>query len=219
MRVTPVSAAHDLDPRATAALPSGSPAGVVYLVTNTVNGKEYVGYTTTSCARRWIQHCSSARKGSCLALHAAIRKYGEHSFTRSILEEVANVSALKDAERRHIEIRDCTAPCGYNLTLGGDGVDYQVPGVRERHAAAVVRTSADPRWRDAVRRGIVKRQENPEYRKRQATGARKAGLLRRSPNCTQCGTLLTAENVAGRSWCKPCNRRYHRAYRLQRKQA
>jgi hypothetical protein len=43
---------------------ASKPFGVVYLITNTVNGKVYVGQTTVGVSKRWKGHKDEARKGS-----------------------------------------------------------------------------------------------------------------------------------------------------------
>ncbi len=192
--------------------------GYVYLITNTVNGKQYVGQTTLPISRRWVQHRSSAKKGSGFALHAAIRKYGEAAFTLEVLEVLHTSEDLRASERRHIVDRESTSPKGYNLTLGGEGVDYAVPGVREKHKAAMRALPRSYAWREALKQGIQKRQADPEYRERQVEGCRTSGLQRRSPNCTLCGVPLTEANISRRSWCKTCLKSYMRDYKRKHRQ-
>ena len=146
-------------------------AGYIYLVTNLVDGKVYVGLTKL-IKKRWGEHLSAARNGSPYPLHRAIRKYGPQSFVVTCLETViTNREDLLAAEIRQIAAHDCTAPKGYNLTLGGEGVDFSVPGVRERHLAAMVLRSAAPTWHKATMVGIRKRSENFVWRKNVAEAA------------------------------------------------
>jgi hypothetical protein len=49
--------------------------GRIYLITNTVNGKVYVGKTIGELRRRWSQHIKVAKKGSPTHFSNAIRKY------------------------------------------------------------------------------------------------------------------------------------------------
>ena len=76
--------------------------GVVYKVTNKVNGHFYIGQTKTSFAARWSKHCGDARNGAGWVMAAAIRKYGPDSFEHSILEECADKDELNAAEIRYI---------------------------------------------------------------------------------------------------------------------
>ena len=149
-------------------------AGYVYLITNLVNGKKYVGCTKVSVERRWVQHRSAAMKGSTFAIHAAIRKYGFQNFSIVIIETVfGTCKDLKVAEIRHIKAHDCVSPRGYNLTEGGEGCDYLVPGVEEKHTEAMRKLPLDPVWRAALAEGIQKRSLNPQWRKAQAEGVRR----------------------------------------------
>ena len=85
---------------------------MIYLITNTINKKKYVG-KTTNLQRRWYRHCKAAEYGSKTHFHKAIRKYGA---------EVFKVELLDGAYSNEAEIMwiDCVGP-EYNMTKGGDG--------------------------------------------------------------------------------------------------
>jgi group I intron endonuclease len=93
---------------------------IIYLVTNTVNGKRYVGQTVKPLHKRWLDHIRKSRLiATRMALHSAIRKYGSDSFT---IQEIAKGTSLEDLNRLEIEyIRSLKtlAPNGYNLSQGG----------------------------------------------------------------------------------------------------
>jgi hypothetical protein len=149
-----------------------APVGIVYLIVNTANGKKYVGCTKGTPERRWGRHCTEAQRGSRYAIHAAIRKYGPRSFTLSVLETVNGAHLdLMAAEVRQISAHGSVVPHGYNLTLGGGGVDHLVPSVRERHIAANKKLYADPAWHRATIEGARKRSSNPEWKKNQKEAA------------------------------------------------
>jgi group I intron endonuclease len=98
----------------------------VYLVTNTVNGKVYVGKTTTTLKRRWICHLSSAFKNpaSKSLLSRAIRRYGPEAFTITEICGAETGTELNQLERFHIARLHSHPPAdglGYNRTPGGDG--------------------------------------------------------------------------------------------------
>jgi group I intron endonuclease len=94
--------------------------GIIYVITNTVNGKQYVGQTKHSLSCRWWWHKRYAEKGSKLALHAAIRKYGSDSFTRAKIAESFSQDDANDKEILFISQLGTFTPSGYNLTLGGN---------------------------------------------------------------------------------------------------
>lgn len=89
--------------------------GVIYKLTNTVNGSFYIGQTKMALAQRWARHCSDARGGAGWVLARAMRKYGITAFTREVLESCADKQALDAAEVRWIhQLRP-----RYNICGGG----------------------------------------------------------------------------------------------------
>lgn len=93
----------------------------VYVITNTTDGKVYVGKSVAP-AKRWQQHQTVARDGKKGRLYDAIREDGAASFEFMIVEECASEEASFDAERAWIARLCATDPRrGYNMTLGGNG--------------------------------------------------------------------------------------------------
>ena len=91
---------------------------IVYLITNKLNGKRYVGKTVGILSRRWYYHYSES--SHCIALKNAIKLYGKENFH---IEEVAkynNLEDLNNAEEYYIDFYNCLSPNGYNLKLGGN---------------------------------------------------------------------------------------------------
>lgn len=95
--------------------------GYIYKVTNTVNGKAYVGQTRRTIEQRWKQHVYNSfneapyNKGP---FHCAIKKYGVDAFIVEELEECKNED-LDEREMHWIKYLD-TLRNGYNATTGGD---------------------------------------------------------------------------------------------------
>lgn len=90
--------------------------GIIYKITNKVNGKSYIGQTRYTLEFRWRQHI---HKKDNTYFHNAIRKYGAENFNAEIIEEV-DVSKLDEREIFYIAKYN-TFKEGYNLTIGGDG--------------------------------------------------------------------------------------------------
>lgn len=98
------------------------PYGLVYVITNTVNHKLYVGQTTAGLLQRWKWHCKNAtRRESSGVLAKAIKKYGRAAFSIEEIEHCGSREELDAAECRWIERLNCKVPNGYNLTDGGLG--------------------------------------------------------------------------------------------------
>ena len=64
----------------------------IYCITNHVNGKKYIGKTTSSVSKRWKEHCRDYKKERCKdrPLYRAMNKYGIDSFSIEMLEECSS---------------------------------------------------------------------------------------------------------------------------------
>ncbi len=99
--------------------------GYIYVVTNTKNGKKYVGQTMRYVEERWEQHILLAKQKSESnknSLATAIIEYGRDAF---LIEQVANAmtyAELNELERHWIKKLNTFAPNGYNLNRGGSGI-------------------------------------------------------------------------------------------------
>lgn len=90
--------------------------GIIYKITNKVNGKCYIGQTRYTLEFRWRQHI---HKKDNVYFHQAIHKYGVDNFDKEVLEE-CDIKDLDSREIFYIAKFD-TFKNGYNLTVGGDG--------------------------------------------------------------------------------------------------
>lgn len=88
--------------------------GFIYKITNTINGKAYIGQTRRTIKWRFDQHKNCNKK---YALYYAIDKYGIKNFKVEQLEECDN-SKLDEREIYWIEFYN-TYHKGYNMTKGG----------------------------------------------------------------------------------------------------
>ena len=91
----------------------------LYLVTNSVNSKVYVGITIGDLNGRLKQHFAAARRGRKSAFMNVINKYGEDTFQIVLLSDAAkSYDELQDQEIREIVERDSIRN-GYNTAQGG----------------------------------------------------------------------------------------------------
>lgn len=95
---------------------------LVYKLTNSANGKSYIGITSRTLGVRWGEHCKRAREGARLEsrLYSAMRKYGADSFTREVIATLATEDEAREAEKRFI-LELGTYAGGYNANEGGHG--------------------------------------------------------------------------------------------------
>jgi group I intron endonuclease len=77
----------------------------VYKITNTVDGKVYIGSTTTNADYRWSTHRSALRTGKHYNRHLqnAWNKYGESAFTFEVVEEGVTKEEIRNKERSWIQ--------------------------------------------------------------------------------------------------------------------
>ncbi len=162
----------------------------IYVITNRVNGKRYVGQSIDA-RKRFARHRKLARQGAPGALHAAIRKHGAVNFDMRIIESCATREAANDLEIRWIRVSGSrTHEHGYNLTAGGDG-------------------GADPSAETRAKIGYAARNRSPESlakmrRPRSDEARANMAALRRSPSdesrarmrTAQAGKVINAETRA-----------------------
>ena len=139
--------------------------GCVYLVTNTVNGKVYVGKTAKTLEERWRSHLHWANRGfKGMVLYSAIRKYGTASFTVEQLCASDMPEELNQLEREYIaKLDSCNPSIGYNRTVGGDG--GKLTGEAKQRLSESVSAAMTTAVRERISAG-VKRSHTPEVRKR-----------------------------------------------------
>lgn len=95
--------------------------GIIYKVTNIINGKMYIGQTKTGLKARKRNHkhnCVHKKYNS--ILHSAIRKYGWDNFRWEIIDSCYSFEQLNKLEIYYIGYYN-TYNNGYNATLGGAG--------------------------------------------------------------------------------------------------
>lgn len=143
--------------------------GYIYLTTNLINGKKYIGMHKSS-------EFDPKYKGSGKILLEAIRKYGEENFKVEILETYETAESLHIAEQDFIEKFDaCNSKDYYNIKQGGFG-GWKINGVSIKKG---VKISEEARrnvslahmgkpWSDAQKKaheGLFVKEKNPFYGK------------------------------------------------------
>ncbi len=125
--------------------------GYLYLITNRVNGKRYVGITLRTVEYRWAHHQSESRRGGRRLLCCALRKYSADVF------DVASLKTIRGKDRKALWARLCKLeiatiaalgtkrPLGYNSTDGGDGIVGHEYTEEQRAAMSAAKTKM---WSD-----------------------------------------------------------------------
>lgn len=90
--------------------------GLIYKITNKINGKIYIGQTIHTLQRRINQHLSC----NSFLISKALKKYSIDNF---IIEEIYHSFDRYDLDTKEqyfISYYSCMSPFGYNLTSGGN---------------------------------------------------------------------------------------------------
>ena len=91
--------------------------GFVYITTNHVNGKQYIGQRKYDKQGKWKEYL-----GSGIILSRAIEKYGLENFSKEIIEECKTKKILNDREIYWINYYNAVESDNfYNIASGGDG--------------------------------------------------------------------------------------------------
>lgn len=110
----------------------------VYIITNSINNKQYIGKTTKTIEERFASHRHDS-KFSKTVLYKAFKKYGIDNFIISVIEE-CDSDKLNEREIYWIQKYNSIVPNGYNLTIGGTGGDTSMS---ENFKESVIRRKRD----------------------------------------------------------------------------
>jgi len=121
---------------------------IIYKITNLVNGKNYIGFTSKTLEHRWATHVYAATKrNSHYRLHAAIRKYGVERFKCvAIATSYDGNYALNVLEPQFIKEYN-TQENGYNTKPGGSKGGWKCSHETRQ------KMSQNNRWRGKLRSG------------------------------------------------------------------
>lgn len=96
--------------------------GCIYIIKNTENDKVYVGQTTLTPQKRFLQHMKDStlkQKGN-IEFYIAVKEIGKEKFYIEVLEDNVPIEKLDEKEMFYIERYD-SCDNGYNATKGGKG--------------------------------------------------------------------------------------------------
>lgn len=92
----------------------------IYLITNKVNNKVYVGFSANP-QRRWSGHkCAALTTKRPNKFYKAIRKYGWENFTKEIICQSKDYNHLLSEMEPYFIKKYNSYKNGYNMTIGGN---------------------------------------------------------------------------------------------------
>ena len=92
--------------------------GFIYITTNLLNGKQYVGKRVIKNNKKDDEYLGSGK-----ILNLSILKNGRENFKREILCYCDNEENLKNLELEYIQKFNCIYPLGYNIATTNCGGD------------------------------------------------------------------------------------------------
>jgi group I intron endonuclease len=172
---------------------------IIYKITNTINGRVYIGQTVMSLARRWSQH-STSKKNS--PMYNAFRKYGAENFTIEVICSALAPEHLNALEKYFIGYYDSIIPNGYNLTSGGNSAFTRSEHTKKLQSIAMKGHTVSPETRAKIAASLVGR---PGHR----LGATHTEEVRKLISDKQTGRKLSKETKARMSAAKKGRQLYN----------
>lgn len=143
----------------------------IYIITNLINGKQYIGQSVNGYKERFRTHCfleKGYKNTIPTRIDKAIKKYGSNNFKVELLEQVS-FEDRNEKERYYIRKFD-TYNNGYNATEGGDYNPMWDEEVRKRHKELCTSDT----HRQKQRESALKLFENEEIHKKITEGNKRA---------------------------------------------
>ncbi len=160
---------------------------LIYRVTNTVNGKVYIGkWSHPTSDLRWRLHKSAAKNGSPYYFHRAIRKYGPDAFKVEVIHRAQTLDELSKMETFFIILHQSHKPeNGYNMTMGGEGRLGPMPEEWKKW-----KSGHSKQWWDDVEYRTLQTQSHKDWwtPERRIENARRLQLRRESGQDPRLGT-------------------------------
>lgn len=106
----------------------------IYIITNKINNKQYIGQSL-NCKARSQMHLRS--KGGAPILYNALKKYGKENFEVEIIAYPGiSQLALDAVEKWKIKQYNTIAPYGYNIRDGGSGGGLDTEKTKQKKSIA-----------------------------------------------------------------------------------
>lgn len=164
--------------------------GKVYKITNTVNGRLYIGKTIRTLEARWRQHRADSTRYD-YPLYRAMKKYGKDKFLIILLQECETLSDLNEKELEWAQRLNSFAPNGYNLTAGtGPGADSEETKRKKSEALkGKPKSEEQKRKQSEVMKGKYSGELNPFYGKKHSKETKQILSIKRQ------GIKLSKETI------------------------
>jgi len=140
----------------------------IYLLTNKINGKIYIGQTWLTLSKRMGKDGCNYKNST--YLYSAILKYGSENFEYTVLNTYNNQEDANEAEAAAItEYNSLQHDIGYNLKLGGVAgrhTEETKKKISENHAKPGLGRMWTEDMRQVLRNAMTGRVLTPEHREK-----------------------------------------------------
>lgn len=142
----------------------------IYIHTNKINGKIYVGMTCQKPLKRWGQRGQNYKE--CPYFWSAIQKYGWQNFEHIIIKDNLTREQALELEVNTIAERNSrNAKYGYNISVGGDCPDPDIAKSiwEDKNKRKYAMEKMKEAWKDPAKRkrrsnAAKERWANPEFK-------------------------------------------------------
>jgi group I intron endonuclease len=149
----------------------------IYLITNIINNKKYVGYTS-NIKNRWKIHIYDAfQKNLKLPLYRSMRKHGIENFTIEIIFSSPDKTYTLNYAENYFIIEHNSYfwdGFGYNMTLGGQGGLHRERSIDWKNTHSQFMKTHNPmqgknhteQTKNKMKESAIARHKNIEYQKK-----------------------------------------------------
>lgn len=177
----------------------------IYAITNTVNGKRYIG-SASNLASRFRTHKARLNldKHHSVKLQNAWRKYGPDCFRFEVLEFVANRANLVDREQHWIDVHQAASASGYNISpIAGSslGVKHTEKAIRNM-GESKIGIRCKPETREKISLANTGKKRKPEVVEKMAaarTGSKRSDETKMKMRMAHLGKPKSPETIANMS--------------------
>jgi group I intron endonuclease len=137
----------------------------IYKVTNTINGKAYIGFDSRWPSRKSVHICEAiTRKNKKYPLYRAMRKYGVENFEWEVLYQSEDRNYTLNVMENNFILEHNThfkEGNGYNMTYGGEGTLGWVPSNETRKKIGLANSRSTLTEEGRKRKSDFTKKNNP----------------------------------------------------------
>lgn len=146
---------------------------LIYIITNDINDKVYIGQTTKTLENRIMTHHNSMISGVNTHIYNAMRKYGWDKFH---FREIATAESQEDLDylEQYYIAKYNSVKNGYNMAFGGSTNTMDSPVVKAKHDAKMKSPEVRKQISESMKASYAERGGPSEEHRKHLSESRKA---------------------------------------------